>query len=100
MNVIFDCKKSQTAFIEALDESQVVKNWLLSKLLSYMNNPNMMNLHIGIDPWTKTEKPSFTWAISQQAVDSYGVVKNPTEFKRVINGGLIYRGDNNYSSHT
>lgn len=99
MNLVFTDKLSDDAFSDALEDSQVVKNWLLNRLTNYTNNKNSVSIEIGIDPWTKTEKPSFNWAIYWQEVDGYGQVINQ-EYNHIINGGLIYRGDDNYSSHT
>lgn len=99
MNLIFSDKMSDDAFCEAVEESQVAKNWLINRITGYHENKNRVTLEIGIDPWTKTERPSFNWAIYWQEVDGYGQVINE-EFNHIINGGLIYRGEDNYSSHT
>ena len=99
MNLIFSDKLSDDTFCDALEDSQVVKNWLLNRLTNYTNNKSRVTIEIGIDPWTKTEKPSFNWAIYWQKTDGYGQIID-TELNHIINGGLIYRGDDNYSSHT
>ena len=100
MNLKYTEKMSEKAFVEALEESKVVQNWLINRLTGYINVKGQVTLEIGIDPWTKTEKPSFGWAIYSCPVDSYGEPVHPAEFTGIINGGLIYRGEGNYSSHT
>ena len=99
MNLVFTDKISDVAFCDALEDSQVVKNWLLNRLTNYTNNLNKVTMEIGIDPWSKTEKPSFNWNIYWREIDSYGLTIGE-ECNHIINGGLIYRGDDNYSSHT
>ena len=100
MNLKYSEKTSERAFVEALEESKVVQNWLLNRLTGYINVNDQVTLEIGIDPWTKTDKPSFCWAIYSQPIDDYGKPVQPVELKGIINGGLIYRGEDNYSSHT
>jgi len=100
MNLKFSKKEADTAFTEALYNSQVVKNWLVNKMSSYESVDNQVTLEIDIDPWTKTELPSFGWAIYSQEIDNYGQVIKESEFKPLINGGLIHRGEDQYSSHT
>lgn len=100
MNIKFTTKQADSAFNQALIDSQVVKNWFMNRVTGYDNVEAQVTLEINIDPWTKTEKPSFDWAIYSQPIDEYGLVENGNTFKNIINGGLIYRGDDNYSSHT
>ena len=101
MNVVFLNKMADIAFTKALNNSQVVKNWIACKMSDYCGVEDQVTLEIDIDPWIKTELPSFNWAIYSQKIDNYGQVLNSeVEFEHIINGGLIYRGENNYSSHT
>lgn len=100
MNLKFTDKTSEISFTNALKESKVVQNWLINKLSDYQKVSVQVTLEIQIDPWTKTEKPSYNWSIYSQKIDDYGLPINKDEFKGILNGGLIHRGDNNYSSHT
>lgn len=104
MNLKYSDKKSEFAFKEALYESSVVQNWLVNKLTGYSLEDKIVTLEIGIDPWTKTEKTSYVWAIYAQEIDKDSGWVKP-ELIGTINGGLIYRGKNDkdvdtYSSHT
>ncbi|MHA1220155.1 MAG: hypothetical protein ACTSQB_00300 [Candidatus Heimdallarchaeota archaeon] len=100
MNLIFSNKKSDIEFTEALDNSSVVQNWLINRLGGYQNVKGKVVLEIGIDPWSKTEKTSFVWAIYACHVDEHYELINGKNFEHIINGGLIHRGEDNYSSHT
>ena len=100
MNIKFTNKMADVAFTQALNDSTVVKNWLENKMLGYCSVENQVTLEIDIDPWSKTELPSFVWAIYSQKIDTYGQLIKEDEYKPLINGGLIYRGEQNYSSHT
>lgn len=99
MNLKYSDKDSEREFHDALEGSPVVRNWLINRLLAYSYDDRQATLEIGVDPWTKTEKTSFSWAIYTQPMDDYGVIAG-AQLTGVINGGLIYRGDDNYSSHT
>ena len=100
MNLKFSNKESDEKFCDALYESTVVRNWLVQKLSSYNNINGKVTLEIGIDPWTKTEKTSYNWAIYTEETDEYGIVAPGKDAEFLINGGLIHRGEENYSSHT
>lgn len=100
MNLLFTDTKANVAFSTALNESQVVRNWITQKLGTYIIADKKVTMEVMIDPWTKTEKPSYAWAIYSEEVDGYGLVISGCEKKHILNGGLIYRGDDNYSSHT
>ena len=104
MNLKYSNKASEIAFVEAFNETSVVRNWLIQKLGCYCLETEQSTLEIMIDPWSKTEKPSFAWGIYKEEMDEYGVISG-SEKVGIINGGLIYRGksDNDidtYSSHT
>lgn len=106
MNLVFENKDSDKRFCEALYESKVVQNWLVNRLTAYQPvDAKQHTLEIGLDPWVKTEKPSFVWAIYSVKTDIHGNPKSGGEYDSIINGGLIYRGKNEdgndtYSSHT
>ena len=100
MNLIYSNRTSEKEFVEALYNSKVVQNWLINRLTGYNETEKQVTLEIGIDPWTKTEKTSFVWAIYSQPVDVNGDAIRDSESKFIINGGLIHRGEENYSSHT
>ncbi len=96
MNLILSNPETDSAFNEALTSSQVVRNWLIGKLGAYISEDNKEYfIEITIDPWTKTDKPSFTWDIYYHTSEDINA-----EYHSVMNGGLIYRGNDNYSSHT
>lgn len=100
MNLKFNSKEADEQFCDALYSSSVVQNWLINKLTGYNNVTGSVTLEVGIDPWTKTEKTSFDWCIYTEEVDEYGVIVPGKDAEFLINGGLIHRGEQNYSSHT
>lgn len=87
MNLEFLDEESDIAFTEALFDFEVVRQWLLNRLTSYSSQDQVKRLEIGIDTFTKGDKPSFDWRISSGSAV-------------IINGGLIYHSDGRYSSHT
>lgn len=96
MNLILSNPETDSAFNEALSNSQVARNWLINKLGSYISEDNKEYfLEVMIDPWTKTDKPSFCWDIYYHTPDD-----SDAEYHSVMNGSLVYRGNDNYSSHT
>jgi len=106
MNLKYSDKKSEAAFTEALYESSVVQNWLINRLTGYDQLKKcQVTLTIGIDPWSKTDKTSYVWAIYKQELDDNENLIPDQALSVIINGGLIYRGKNEkgvdtYSSHT
>jgi len=101
MNINFTNRESDQAFCKVIDESKTVQQWLLNRISGYNNIGMKVTLEICIDPYYRgTEKvfKDFSWAIYSQIVDNYGRIEG--EIQPIINGGLIYRGDSEYSSHT
>lgn len=101
MNVKFTNRESDKVFCKALEESPDAKKWLLGKMTGYNTSGMKTTLEISIDPYYRGEEEffkDFSWAIYSQRIDDYGVPVDPIQ--PIINGGLIYRGNKEYTSHT
>lgn len=101
MNIKFTNRESDQLFCKVLEESQSVKDWLLNKIPGYNNLGMEVTLEICIDSYYRgTEKifKDFSWSVYSQKVDNYGFVLEAIQ--PIINGGLIYRGNLEYTSHT
>ena len=101
MNIIFSDRKSDQAFGNVLDLSKSVQNWLLRSFNGYNNIGMKVTLEISIDPYYRGDEETFkdfSWAIYSQKVDNYGIAEE--KIQPIINGGLIYIGEAEYSSHT
>ena len=101
MNLLFTNRQSDQLFCKVLEESQSVQDWLLNKITGYNNIGMKVTIEISIDPCYRGKEETFkdfAWAIYSQKVDRYN---QPSEdIQPIINGGLIYRKDQEYTSHT
>ena len=100
MELKFSDLESDVLFTEAAQNSPVVRNWLLDRLMAYSSEQLVYTLHISVDSYTHTEMPSFDWSIWSCSPDDKDKPFGDQGAKMVIVGGLIHRGDTEYSSHT